>query len=216
LLGVVDVSGPAMTLHPVIGALVETAVRLAESRLWRHHEQGLERLRQSARGLLAGVSGPLLLVDDHGWVAHQSGIAVRDRIEVPRADRLMAVPGLGLCAPERLGEGWLVRPREARDDVVADLDLTAAPVLRLRTHTEPWVTPLTRRHADVLVLLQRAGAAGLTAAQLSTALFGDQEHCVTVRAEVSRLRKAIGGLVTTNPYRLADGVRLSVLQPGDS
>jgi hypothetical protein len=36
---------------------------------------------------------------------------------------------------------------------------------------------------------------------------------VTVRAEVSRLRKVIGGLVTTNPYRLADGVRLSVRQP---
>jgi hypothetical protein len=213
LLGVVDVSGPALTLHPVIGALVETAVKLAESRLWRHHEQRLERLRQSARALLAGVSGPLLLVDDHGWVAHQSGIAVRDRIEVPRADRLMAVPGLGLCAPERLGEGWLVRPREARDDVVAELDLTAAPVLRLRTHAEPWVTPLTRRHADVLVLLQRAGARGLSAAQLSTALFGDQEHCVTVRAEVSRLRKVIGGLVTTNPYRLTDGVRLSVHRP---
>ena len=30
LLGVVDVSGPALTLHPVIGALVETAVKLAE------------------------------------------------------------------------------------------------------------------------------------------------------------------------------------------
>jgi hypothetical protein len=213
LLGVVDVSGPALTLHPVIGALVETAVKLAESRLWRHHEQRLERLRQSARGVLATAHGPLLLVDDHGWVAHQSGIAVRDRIEVPRPDRLVAVPGLGLCAPERLAEGWLIRPREARDDVVADLDLTAAPVLRLRTHSEPWVTPLTRRHADVLVLLQRTGARGLTAAQLSTALFGDQEHCVTVRAEVSRLRKVVGGLVTTNPYRLADGVRLSVLRP---
>jgi hypothetical protein len=36
---------------------------------------------------------------------------------------------------------------------------------------------------------------------------------VTVRAEVSRLRKVIGGLVTTNPYRLADGVRLAVLRP---
>ena len=213
LLGVVDVSGPALTLHPVIGALVETAVRLAESRLWRHHEQRLERLRQSARGVLSGVHGPLLLVDDHGWVAHQSGIAVRDRIEVPRADRLMAVPGLGLCAPERLGEGWLVRPREARADVVAELDLTASPVLRLRTDAEPWVTPLTRRHADVLVLLQRAGVRGLTAARLSAALFGDEEHCVTVRAEVSRLRKVIGGLVTTNPYRLADGVRLSVSLP---
>ena len=212
LLGIVDVSGPALTLHPVIGALVETAVKLAESRLWRHHEQRLERLRQSARGVLAPVHGPLLLVDDHGWVAHQSGIAVRDRIEVPRADRLIAVPGLGLCTPERIGEGWLVRPREA-EDIMAELDLTGSPVLRLRSDAEPWRTPLTRRNADVLVLLQRAGRSGMTAAQLSTALFGDEEHCVTIRAEISRLRRAIGGLVTTNPYRLADGVTLSVVRP---
>jgi len=211
LLGVVDVSGPALTLHPVIGALVETAVKLAESRLWRHHEQRLERLRQAARGVLATVPGPLLLVDDHGWVAHQSGIAVRDRVEVPRADRLIAVPGLGLCAPERLGEGWLIRPREAGDAIVAELDLTGAPVLRLRSDAAPWATPLTRRNADVLVLLHRAGRPGMTAARLSTALFGDEEHCVTVRAEVSRLRRVIGGLVTTNPYRLADGVVLSVV-----
>jgi hypothetical protein len=211
LLGVVDVSGPALTLHPVIGALVETAVKLAESRLWRHHEQRLERLRQSAHAVLAAVHGPLMLVDDHGWVAHQSGIAARDRVEVPRADRLIAVPGLGLCAPERLGEGWLIRPRAAQQDIVADLDLTGPPVLRL--HPGPWVTPLTRRHADVLVLLQRSGRQGMTAAGLSTALFGDEEHCVTVRAEISRLRKVVGGLVTTNPYRLADGVTLSVLRP---
>jgi transcriptional regulator of acetoin/glycerol metabolism len=212
LLGIADVSGPALTLHPVIGALVETAVKLAEAQLWRHHEQRLERLRQSARGVLATVHGPLLLVDDHGWVAHQSGIAVRDRIEVPRADRLIAVPGLGLCAPERIGEGWLVRPRES-GDIVAELDLTESPVLRLRSDAEPWRTPLTRRNADVLIQLQRARRSGMTAAQLSTALFGDEEHCVTVRAEVSRLRRAIGGLVTTNPYRLADGVTLSVVWP---
>ncbi len=211
LLGVVDVSGPALTLHPVIGALVETAVKLAESQLWRHHEQRLERLRQSARGVLAGVQGPLLLVDDHGWVAHQSGIAVRDRIEMPRSDRLLAVPGLGLCTPERVGEGWLIRPHEAGTAIAAELDLTGPPVLRLRSAAEPWRTPLTRRNADVLVLLRRAGRPGMTAAQLSTALFGDDQHCVTVRAEVSRLRRAIGGLVTTNPYRLADGVTLSVV-----
>jgi hypothetical protein len=133
-------------------------------------------------------------------------------VEVPRADRLLAVPGLGLCAAEPLGEGWLIRPREAREDIVAHLDLTGPPVLRLTSHGEPWVTPLTRRHADVLVLLQRAGRPGTTAARLSRALFGDEEHCVTVRAEVSRLRKVVGGLVTTNPYRLADGVRLTVVQ----
>lgn len=213
LLGVVDVSGPALTLHPVIGALVETAVKLAESQLWRHHERRLERLRQSARGVLATVRGPLVLVDDDGWVAHRSGIAVRDRIEVPRADRLIAVPGLGLCTPERIGEGWLVRPRAAGGDIVAELDLTGAPLLRLRSDGEPWRTPLTRRNAEILILLQRAGRPGLTAARLSTALFGDDEHRVTVRAEISRLRRVIGGLVTTNPYRLADGVTLSVVRP---
>jgi hypothetical protein len=87
------------------------------------------------------------------------------------------------------------------------------PVLRLRSADEPWRTTLTRRHAEVLVLLSGAGRAGLTAAQLSTALFGDDEHRVTARAEVSRLRRVLGGLVSTNPYRLAPGVTLTVLRP---
>jgi hypothetical protein len=213
LLGVVDVSGPALTLHPLIAALVETAVKLAEERLWRHHEQRLEQLRRSARGVLSTVSGPLLLVDDDGWVAHQSGIAVRNRVEVPRPDRVMAIPGLGLCTPERLAEGWLVRPRTAATTLVAELVLTGPPLLRLRSECEPWQTPLTPRHAEVLLLLQRTGRGGLTAAQLSTALFGDDEHCVTARAEVSRLRRVLGGLVSTHPYRLAEGVTLTVLRP---
>ena len=213
LLGIVDVSGPALTLHPVIGALVESAVRLAEARLWVHHEQRLERLRRSQEGVLATVRGPLLLVDDDGWVAHQAGIAVRHRVEVPREGRALAVPGLGLCLPERLGEGWLVRPRAALPagdaPLVADLDLTErAPVLVLRSDGEPWRTTITRRHAEILVLLHRAGPAGLSAAALSTALFGDDDHLVTARAEVSRLRRAVGGLVCTAPYRLAEGVVL--------
>lgn len=210
LLGVVDVSGPALTLHPAISALVETAVRLGESLLWRHHEMRLERLRRSAEHVLTTMRAPLLLVDDHGWVAHHSGVAVRDRIAEPRANRAMAVPGLGLCIPERLADGWLVRPQAATDPIAARLDLTGTPVLELRSDGPPWRTTLTRRHAEILVLLDRAAPTGLTAGQLSTALFGDQEHCVTVRAEVSRLRRGIGALVTTNPYRLADGVALTV------
>lgn len=210
LLGVVDVSGPALTLHPAISALVETAVRLGESLLWRHHEMRLERLRRSAEHVLTTMRAPLLLVDDHGWVAHHSGVAVRDRIAEPGANRAMAVPGLGLCIPERLADGWLVRPQAATDPIAARLDLTGTPVLELRSDGPPWRTTLTRRHAEILVLLDRAAPTGLTAGQLSTALFGDQEHCVTVRAEVSRLRRGIGALVTTNPYRLADGVALTV------
>jgi hypothetical protein len=68
----------------------------------------------------------------------------------------------------------------------------------------------------VLLQLHRAGPAGLTAAQLSTALFGDGDHLVTARAEVSRLRRAVGGLVLTSPYRLAPDLTLRVVSPTPS
>jgi len=182
ILGVVDVSGPALSLHPAITALVDTAVRLGESRLWHHHQVRLEGLRRSAEHLLAAVRGPLILVDDHGWVAHHSGVAVRERIAAPHADKALAVPGLGLCMPERIAEGWLVRPVTVGvavpHTIVARLDLTDRPVLELRTGGEPWRTSLTKRHAELLARLALAGPGGLSAGQLSTALFGDSEHAV--------------------------------------
>lgn len=212
LLGVVDVSGPALTLHPAIEALVTASVRLAEARLWRHHEERLEQLRRSAEPLLSGANGPLLVVDDHGWVAAHQGVAVRDRVEAPRADRAVAVPGLGLCLPERLRGGWLIRPSSGETRLRATLDLTTTPaMLEVRGGEAPWRVALSPRHADVLALLGAAGRAGLTAGVLSHRLYGDGEHQVTVRAEISRMRRALGALLTTNPYRLGEGVELSVV-----
>jgi hypothetical protein len=146
-------------------------------------------------------------------VAHHSGIAVRDRIGVPRADRALAVPGMGLCLPERLADGWLVRPPGGGHALSARLDLTARPILEVCAEGDPWTISLSRRHAEILERLARAGPAGLTASDLSRTLFGDGDHAVTVRAEVSRLRRAVGALVETNPYRLADDVELTVVRP---
>nr|WP_091675340.1 GAF domain-containing protein [Amycolatopsis marina] len=210
LLGIVDVSGPAMTLHPTIGALVETAVRLAELRLWRHHEHRLEQLRTAAAPRLAAVDGPLLLVDEHGWVAHSTGITVRDRIAVPRGDRAIAVPGLGLCLPEAVANGWLVLPAGSDNTVRLLLDLSGQPLIEVSGSGAPWRSSPTARHAEILLLLHLAGSAGLSAAALSSALYGDADHVVTARAEVSRLRKILGAVVDTRPYRLADGVELRV------
>jgi len=212
LLGIVDVSGPALTLHPALVALVDTATKLAEARLWRHHEQALGRLRRSAEHVLATTTGPLLLVDDDGWVAHHAGVLVRDRIAAPRADRPLTVPGLGLCVPERLGDGWLVRPDERAVRLTARLrTVDGQGVLEVSGSSdagEGWRASLTPRHAAILRLLAQAGPEGLSAARLSRALFGDDEHLVTVRAEVSRLRRVVGAIVGTAPYRVADGVRL--------
>lgn len=213
LIGVVDVSGPALTLHPAIGSLVQTAVRLAEARLWRRHQERLDDLRRTSEPLLGTQSGPLLVVDDHGWVAHHSGIASRDRIEAPAPNRALAIPGMGLCLPERISDGWLVRPRGRAQAISARLDLTAAPILEVRSDEASWRTSLTRRHAQILRALSEAGRDGVTAGQLSKVIFGDAEHAVTVRAEISRMRRVVGALVTPNPYRLADGVSVTVTAP---
>lgn len=210
LLGVVDVSGPALTLHPAIGALVESAVRLAEMSLWRRHQEWLERLRRETDHVVSGVEGPLLVVDDDGWVAHHAGMAARDRIAAPRPDKMLTVPGLGLCLPERVGErGWLVRPTSSGSSGTLTARLDPDGTLEVVSESGRWRTTLTRRHVEILTLVDGAGPAGLTARGLSEAVFGDAEHIVTVRAEVSRLRRSIGALVATNPYRLADGVTLT-------
>jgi hypothetical protein len=209
LLGIVDVSGPAMTLHPAVVALVETAVRLAESQLWRHHELRLERLRQAAAPLLASVEGPMLLVDDHGWVAHTSGVAAQARIAVPRPERPLTVPGLGLCLPEPVADGWLVRPTGRETRIAMTLDLTDGPAVTVAGE-RPWRSALTARHAEIVRLLHAAGRAGLTASALSRAMYGDAEHVVAVRAEVSRLRRILGGVVESQPYRISPSVDLTV------
>ncbi|MGV9746479.1 GAF domain-containing protein [Rhodococcus zopfii] len=213
MLGIVDVSGPALTLHPAISALVDTAVRLAESQLWRRHEQRLDHLRTSAAPLLASVRGPLLLVDDHGWVAHSSGVATTGRVAAPRSDRAITVPGLGLCLPEQLPHGWLIRPAERTSRISMTLRLSSPPAVEVIGANSSWHSPVTVRHAEILLLLQRRGREGMTVADLGHALFGDADHAVAVRAEVSRLRRALGAVVDSRPYRLAESLDLVVEAP---
>src|SRR5690606_9702387 len=126
LIGVVDVSGPAETVHPTTVALVGTAVKLAEASLWRQHEGRLEALRGVAAPLLSRLPGPGLVVDDHGWVAAVTGMPSIDRVAVPRADRPVAVHGVGVCVPEPVPGGWLLRVAEA-SGIRLTLDLDGRP-----------------------------------------------------------------------------------------
>ena len=69
-------------------------------------------------------------------------------------------------------------------------------------HGQSRATTLTGRHADILVLLGRHPE-GLTADHLALLLDDKDLDVVTVRAEMSRLRKVIGsGFVESRPYRL--------------
>ncbi|MGQ0624099.1 MAG: GAF domain-containing protein [Sporichthyaceae bacterium] len=210
LVGVVDVSGPALTLHPAIGALVETAVASAEVQIWKGHEVHLDRLRTSAAPVLSAVTGPALLVDEDGWVAQAVGFSAARRVAVPREARAVSVPGLGMCLPERIAEGWILRPSGRAQRMLLALDLSGSPAVSTIGSDHPWRVPLTSRHAEILLLVHLAGAEGIAAAALSEALFGDAEHGIAVRAEVSRLRRVLGGILLSRPYRIAGDVELVV------
>ncbi|WP_338053055.1 GAF domain-containing protein [Pseudonocardia broussonetiae] len=217
LLGVVDVSGPAETVHPTTVALVGTAVKLAEASLWRAHESRLEMLRTVAAPLLVDLRGPGLVADEHGWVAAVAGMPAVDRIAVPRSGHPIAIHGVGVCVPEPVPGGWLLRVDRAdgsgRAPIRLELDLSRRPPRATVDGANRWVHPLSTRHAEVLVLLADAGAAGMDAGALSAALYGDREHLVTVRAEMSRLRRTLGGLLLGRPYRIAPEVDV-VVEPG--
>ena len=160
MLGVVDLSGPAPTVHPTTVALVHTAVRLAETGLWGAHETRLEGLRAIAAPMLARSSGPALVVDDHGWVAAATGLAPRERVGVPRAGEAMLVHGLGACLPDRVPGGWLLRPSDAAGPgrTRLRLDLDAEPAGAVVEGNEVWRHALSRRHLQILALLMRAGS----------------------------------------------------------
>jgi hypothetical protein len=132
-----------------------------------------------------------------------------ERVAVPRADRPVAVHGVGVCVPEPVPGGWLLRVSDAAR-IRLTLDIAARPPRVIVDGSARWVHPLSTRHAEVLTLLAHAGPTGLDAGALSAALYGDREHLVTVRAEISRLRRRLGGLLLARPYRIAPDVDVVV------
>ncbi|MGH2976529.1 MAG: helix-turn-helix domain-containing protein, partial [Solirubrobacterales bacterium] len=60
---------------------------------------------------------------------------------------------------------------------------------------------LSPRHSEIVALLS-LHPDGLSARELGREVYGPDCKAVTVRAEVSRLRRQLGPVVAQNPYRL--------------
>jgi hypothetical protein len=65
--------------------------------------------------------------------------------------------------------------------------------------------PLSERHAEILALLVMHPE-GLTSEQLALHLYGEPGNPISARAEVSRLRRLLGGALRARPYRLSTTV----------
>ncbi len=220
-LGVVDVSGPSRGMHPAELALVELAARMTSLEVAERHRTELDRLRAVAAPVLAGLTGDALAVDRYGHLAAAVGSRAPDRVALPHdvAGGRLWLPTLGPAVAEPLAGGWLLRlDAEAGDGAEATsltLDLTSGPVVLVDGAAGHWSRRLSPRHAEILLALVRAGSSGRTAAGLADDLFADPGRVVTVRAELSRLRRALGGVLLSSPYRVAPGVATVLRLPAD-
>jgi hypothetical protein len=220
LLGVVDVSGPAATLHPATLSLVSAVVRVAEGELRSRHWAAVERLRSIAAPLLSRFDGQALAVDRNGWTAAATGMAPPPgRVALPASVRAGQtwLPSLGMCWLEPLPGGWLVRiaGRErapAASRVLLDVSRPRSWAVTVSGAAGSWAQQLSPRHAELLFVLA-VHRSGRTAAELADDLFGDPSRTVTVRAEVSRLRRNLAGVLAHRPYRFADGVDVQIVRP---
>jgi hypothetical protein len=161
-------------------------------------------------------------VTDDGCVAAAIGMAPPDQVVLPSGvadapDRSWWLPGIGRCRLEPLPGGWLLRAdvERERPPMAVVLDLVGSRrELRASGAAGSWSAPLSLRHAELLLaLVQRPE--GSTAAQLAEDLFGDAARTVTVRAEFSRLRRALGSLLVSQPYRLAESLPVELELPPD-
>ncbi|MFC0599119.1 GAF domain-containing protein [Streptomyces palmae] len=218
LLGAVNVTGPADRAHPWMLPLVAAVAQVAEGELRARHWASLDRLRAVAAPVLARLEGAALVVDPAGWPAAVTGMAPPERVALPRAPQAGPVwlPALGSCTLEPLPGGWLIRvgPRAADGASRVLLDVSGARswTVTVSGPAGSWTQELSPRHTELLLVLA-LHREGRSAGQLAADLFGDPGRAVTVRAEMSRLRRTMGGVLAHRPYRFADSVRVEVVRP---
>ncbi|MFD9290406.1 GAF domain-containing protein [Streptomyces sp. NPDC060030] len=219
LMGIVDISGPASTFHPTTLALVGSVAALAESELRSRHLVAIERLRSVAAPILCRLGGRGLVVDTHGWLAAISGMPPVDRLPLPKSLEPGPVwlASLGMCRVEPLPGGWLVQVAEGAHDhpprrVVLDLGRERGLAVHVTGPVDSWTRRLSPRHAELLYALA-LHREGRTAAELAEDVFGDASRTVTVRAEISRIRRHLAEVLAHRPYRFREGVEVEVVHP---
>ncbi|MEV0388592.1 GAF domain-containing protein [Nonomuraea sp. NPDC050643] len=211
VIGCVDVSGTASSLHPATVALVAATAKLAETQLaLRMHERD-ERLRRRYEalrgrpGILLSATGRIISGDPSGELGTRVHLGEHARFT---GRRLILRDGT-VALLEPFADGFLLRPSSSAEPPTLTLSFLgeSPPSATFGDHDRP----LSLRHAEILALLA-LHPHGLTAEQLSFHLYGDDGNPVTIRAEIHRLRAQLGDAIAAKPYRLTCPIEADFLE----
>lgn len=217
LLGAIDVSGSFRAGHAHSLALVSAVASAVESELRRDVALRDERLlalylrrvgqRSGQRSALLSRTGRVVAASSRGWLGGQQTVPVA-------AGAATLANGVEVVV-EPLGrrEGYVAWPasRSQRGRVPPVLRIEPLGGTQVRATGEGVELELGGRQGEILLLLA-LHPDGLTSDELGLRLYGAARNRVTVRAEVSRLRARVGGLLRSTPYRLAADVRLDAAE----
>jgi hypothetical protein len=213
LLGAVALAGSFRRAHPHTLALVTAAARLAEAQLAEDQAKRDRALQaryldlvaraRPGRSALVKRDGRVLAATPTGWLG--------ERLDVPAGEAKLhdglrlAIEALGPEASIVWDAGTQRRPLRPR------LDLRALDRDRAQVDFLGRSIVVGRRHSELLVLLA-LHPRGLSGEELARALYGPRGSQVTVRAEIARLRRRLGPLVASQPYRLVADVHADFLE----
>jgi hypothetical protein len=215
-LGVVSLSGSFKRAHPHGFSMVATAAHIVEVHLSHAAAQRdehlkveyLELVRQEAPDASAVVNpgGRVLLSSPIGWLGSRLRLSP-EGVPLAPATEEVTIESM------RCGGGFFVRRGANGGEGAARpaLRLTALGRDRVEGAVGGRTFKFTPRHGEILVILAHHPE-GLDEAELGRALHGEAIKEVTVRAEISRLRKLLGSIVKTQPYRLAADVSADFLE----
>jgi hypothetical protein len=219
LLGAIDLSGNFRTAHPHSVSLVTAVAKLVETRLALDATRRDAYLRERYLALVMRDSqGPSALVATSGRVLVSSPPSwLADTVDLPADGDRFTLPSGDEVAIEALENGealmlWKVdraRPAPPRPR----LRILALGRRRAALEQIGGTVDLSPRHSEILTLLA-LHPEGLTGEELALEIYGSNVKAVTIRAEMSRLRRLLGCLVLAHPYRLLADVEADFLEVG--
>jgi DNA-binding response OmpR family regulator len=211
VLGVIDASSGIRAAHPYSLAMVSATAKMVETLLANQHALKLERLKARFYEQVARRrAGARALIDTRGRViaSHPEGW-LHGPLLAAGPGRWLAPGSALILTGEPFGDGgFLIGAGAAsqRPDREPRLELTRLDSRRLSAHIHGAEITLSPRRSQLLAMLALAPG-GLRATELARTLYGSGEHEVALRAEVSRLRRQLGGVIASDPYRLLADVQ---------
>ena len=216
LLGVIDLTGDISSVHPHSLSVVVATARAVEELLRRGLQERDDQLRARYGLLLVPASAGAALVTGSGRILldPKRHFPEAHVAPIPAGGGVVLLPSgvEAIAEPIKDDDVYVVRPQRS------PLRGAARRLLELRVlggqaeaRFDGTPLHLRPRHLELLMLLT-THRGPVSADVLCAELYGDAGHPASIRVEMSRLRKLLGGSIEPEGYRLTCDVDTDVLR----